>query len=145
MVAKGIDMTNRRSGRPLALAHTPAAIAADATPPTKPAMVLWGLMVGASLGPPAPRPPQVSSDRGAHVLVDVLRSLDAAGIEPGTLILLTAKGDLLRTMDAPPLADGRLRMPLPVASLANAAYILRITATAGEQSAEQWVAFRVAR
>lgn len=28
---------------------------------------------------------RVSSDRGAHVLVDVLRSLDAAGIEPGTL------------------------------------------------------------
>ena len=59
--------------------------------------------------------------------------------------LLTAKGDLLKSLDAPPLANGRLRMSLPVSSLANAAYILRITATAGEQSAEQWVAFRVAR
>jgi VWFA-related protein len=59
--------------------------------------------------------------------------------------LLTAKGDLLQTLSAPPLVSGRLRMTLPVSSLANAAYILRITATAGEQSAEQWVAFRVAR
>ena len=36
-------------------------------------------------------------------------------------------------------------MPLPVASLANSTYVLRIEATAGEQSTQQWVAFRIAR
>ena len=59
--------------------------------------------------------------------------------------LLNTKGDLLRTLDAPPLTSGRLRMPLPVSSLANGTYILRVAATAGEHAAEQWVAFRVAR
>lgn len=59
--------------------------------------------------------------------------------------LLNAKGDLLQTLAAPPPAGGRLRMLLPVASLANSTYVLRIDATAGEQSAQQWVAFRVAR
>jgi VWFA-related protein len=59
--------------------------------------------------------------------------------------LLNAKGDLLRTLDAPAIADGRVRMPLPVGSLANSTYVLRIEATAGEQTAQQWVAFRVFR
>jgi hypothetical protein len=36
-------------------------------------------------------------------------------------------------------------MPLPVSSLANSTYVLRIEATAGEQTSQQWVAFRVAR
>jgi hypothetical protein len=36
-------------------------------------------------------------------------------------------------------------MLLPVGSLANSTYVLRIDATAGEQSTQQWVAFRVAR
>ena len=40
--------------------------------------------------------------------------------------------------------DG-LRLPLPVSRLANSTYILRVTATAGEHSAEQWAACRVAR
>ena len=35
-------------------------------------------------------------------------------------------------------------MPLPVGSLANSTYVLKVEATLGEQSAEQWVAFRVA-
>ncbi|MEY4095498.1 MAG: hypothetical protein RLZZ53_2697, partial [Acidobacteriota bacterium] len=56
-----------------------------------------------------------------------------------------AKGDLLRTLDGPPLTNGKLRLPLPVGSLANSTYVLRVEATAGEQSAQQWVAFRVAR
>ena len=59
--------------------------------------------------------------------------------------LLNAKGDLLQTLAAPPPADGRLRMLLPVASLANSTYVLRVAATAGDQTAQQWVAFRVAR
>jgi len=59
--------------------------------------------------------------------------------------LLNAKGDLLRTLHAPPLANGRSRMALPVGSLANSTYVLRIEAAAGDESAQQWVAFRVAR
>jgi len=59
--------------------------------------------------------------------------------------LLNAKGDLLQTLPTPPPADGRLRMLLPVSSLANSTYVLRIEATAGEQSTQQWVAFRVVR
>ena len=62
-----------------------------------------------------------------------------------TVELLNAKGDLLRGLEVPPLAGGKLRMPLPVASLANSTYVLKIEATVGEHSAEQWVAFRVAR
>jgi len=59
--------------------------------------------------------------------------------------LLNSKGDLLVALDTPPLVDGKLRMQLPLSSLANSTYVLRITARAGEQTAEQWVAFRVAR
>jgi hypothetical protein len=45
----------------------------------------------------------------------------------------------------PALVNGRARMSLPVSSLANSTYVLRIEAAAGEQTAQQWVAFRVAR
>jgi len=40
--------------------------------------------------------------------------------------LLNAKGDLLRTLPASPPADGRLRLPIPITSLANSTYVLRI-------------------
>ena len=43
------------------------------------------------------------------------------------------------------LPTGDLRMPLPVASLANSTYVLRIEATAGDETTQQWIAFRVAR
>jgi VWFA-related protein len=59
--------------------------------------------------------------------------------------LLNAKGDRLQTLPTPPPADGRVRMPLPVSSLANSTYVLRIEATAGEQTSQQWIAFRIAR
>lgn len=58
--------------------------------------------------------------------------------------LLNAKGDVLKPLPAPELAGGRMRMVLPVGSLAPSTYILRVTATVGEQSAEQWAAFRLA-
>jgi VWFA-related protein len=68
------------------------------------------------------------------------------GLSPQIKVdLLNARGDVLRALDTPALADGRLRMTLPVASLANSTYVLRIEAAAGEQTAQQWVAFRVAR
>lgn len=59
--------------------------------------------------------------------------------------LLNAKGDLLRALDTPPLVSGRARVPLPVSSLANSTYVLRVAASAGDQTSQQWVAFRVAR
>ncbi len=39
--------------------------------------------------------------------------------------LLNAKGDLLRTLPASPPADGKLRMPIPITSLANSTYVLQ--------------------
>jgi hypothetical protein len=59
--------------------------------------------------------------------------------------LLNGSGGLLRALETPPLVDGKLRMPLTIASLANGTYVLKVTALLGEQTAEQWVAFRVAR
>ena len=59
--------------------------------------------------------------------------------------LLNAKGDFLQTLQTLNVTGGKTRMPLPVGSLANSTYVLRIEATAGDQSAQQWVAFRVQR
>ncbi len=59
--------------------------------------------------------------------------------------LLNAKGDVLRGLEVPPITGGKLRMALPVGSLANSTYVLKVEATLGELSAEQWVAFRIAR
>ena len=59
--------------------------------------------------------------------------------------LLNAKGDFLQTLQTLTVTGGKTRMPLPVGSLANSTYVLRVEATAGDQSAQQWVAFRVQR
>jgi hypothetical protein len=59
--------------------------------------------------------------------------------------LLNQKGDFLQTLHNVSLANGQIRLALPVSSLANSTYVLRLQATAGEQTAEQWVAFRVVR
>jgi VWFA-related protein len=59
--------------------------------------------------------------------------------------LLNAKGDFLQTLQTVALTGGQMRMPLPVSSLANSTYVLRVEATAGEQTSQQWVAFRVQR
>jgi hypothetical protein len=80
-----------------------------------------------------------------RVLID-LQVQAADGAAPQIKVdLLNGKGDLLKPLEPPALTDGRLRMPLPVASLANSTYVLRVEATAGEQSTQQWVAFRIAR
>ncbi|OFW40931.1 MAG: hypothetical protein A3J29_22805 [Acidobacteria bacterium RIFCSPLOWO2_12_FULL_67_14b] len=80
------------------------------------------------------------SDR---VLLEI--ECEAPGLTPAIKVeLLNAKGDLLRPLDAPPLADGKLRMTLAVSSLAPSTYVLKITATAGDHAAEQWAAFRIA-
>lgn len=80
-----------------------------------------------------------------RVLVEVECQSDSGTTPQIKVDLLNAKGDLLRTLDSPPLTNGRLRLPLPVSSLANSTYVLRVQATAGDQSAEQWVAFRISR
>ena len=68
------------------------------------------------------------------------------GVAPQVKVdLLNQKGDLLRALDAPVLQDGRGRITLPVNALANSTYVLRIEAAAGEQAAQQWVAFKVTR
>jgi hypothetical protein len=80
-----------------------------------------------------------------RVLVEIECQAPAGTTPQVKVELLNAKGDLLRALDTPPLVDGKMRMPLPVGSLANSTYVLRIEATAGDQAAQQWVAFRVAR
>lgn len=62
-----------------------------------------------------------------------------------TVDLLNAKGDTLRRLDMPPAPGNRFRMPVPVSSLANSTYVLKIEATTPNRVAQQWVAFRVAR
>jgi VWFA-related protein len=62
-----------------------------------------------------------------------------------TVDLLNAKGDTLRRLDTPPGAGTKFRMPLPVGSLANSTYVLKIEATTPTRVTEQWVAFRVTR
>jgi hypothetical protein len=80
-----------------------------------------------------------------RVMVDI-EVQAPSGVSPQLKVdLLNAKGDRLRGLDTPPLVDGKARMTVPVGSLANSTYVLRIEATAGEQSAQQWLAFRVAR
>lgn len=95
---------------------------------------------------PSPSP-TASARFGAteRVLVEVAVAAPAGETPVFKVDLLNAKGDVLRALDVPPPVNGRLRIPLPVSSLANSTYILRVAATAGEHSAEQWVAFRVAR
>lgn len=95
-----------------------------------------------------PSPSPTASTRfgpNDRVLVEIECAVPDGEAAQIKIDLLDAKGSPLRGLDAPPLANGRLRMPLPVASLANSTYILRVSATAGAHAAEQWVAFRVAR
>jgi hypothetical protein len=80
-----------------------------------------------------------------RVLVEIEAQAPAGTTPQIKVDLLNAKGELLRALDAPTLIDGRARMPLPVSSLANSTYVLRISAIAGEHAAEQWVAFRIQR
>ena len=78
-----------------------------------------------------------------RVLVEISASGEAS---PEIKVdLLNAKGDVLRALDVPPVTGNKVRMPLPVGALANSTYVLRVEATSGEHTSQQWVAFRVAR
>jgi VWFA-related protein len=95
---------------------------------------------------PEPSPTASTRFNGTdHVLVDIEYQALGGQTPEIKVDLLNAKGDLLRTLPASPPADGRVRLPLPLASLANSTYVLRVQASTGEQTAQQWVAFRVAR
>jgi len=80
-----------------------------------------------------------------RVMVDIEVQAPAGEAPTLKVELLNARGDVLRALDTPQLVDGRARMTLPVSSLANSTYVLRIEASAADQSAQQWVAFRIAR
>ncbi len=80
-----------------------------------------------------------------RVLVDINCAAPAGETPDLKIDLLNAQGDVLRALEAPRLADGHARLPVPVASLANSTYVLRIEARAGEHRAQQWIAFRVQR
>ncbi|MFA5910312.1 MAG: VWA domain-containing protein [Vicinamibacterales bacterium] len=95
---------------------------------------------------PAPSP-TAATRFGAteRVLVEIECAAPAGEAPQVKVELLNSMGGVLRALEAPPLTNGRLRLLLPVSSLGNGTYILRVTALSGEHSAEQWVAFRVAR
>ncbi len=80
-----------------------------------------------------------------RVLVELEARGEGADSPSLKVNLLNAKGDVLRALDVPPATGGRVRMTLPVGALANSTYLLRVEASAGEQTAQQWVAFRIAR
>jgi len=61
-----------------------------------------------------------------------------------TVELLNGKGERLRALDVPPAEAGRLRVAVPVGSLAASTYVLRVRASSGEHTAQQLAAFRVA-
>ena len=94
---------------------------------------------------PAPAPTASNRFRPTErVLVDV-ECYSGAGPPPDVKVdLLNGKGDVLRALEAPTVSSGRIRLSLPVGSLAPSVYVLRIQAILGEQSAQQLVAFRVA-
>jgi VWFA-related protein len=91
--------------------------------------------------------PTASTRFGAtdRVLVDIEYQALGGQTPQIKVDLLNAKGDFLQTLASPPPADGRVRMLLPVASLANSTYVLRIEAAAGDETTRQWVAFRIQR
>jgi VWFA-related protein len=80
-----------------------------------------------------------------RILVEIECQAPAGETPQIKIDLLNAKGDFLQTLQTVALTGGQMRMPLPVSSLANSTYVLRIEATAGDQTSQQWVAFRVAR
>jgi VWFA-related protein len=93
---------------------------------------------------PAPAPTAATRFRPSDRVLVEIECWTTPGTTPAIKIeLLNAKGDVLKPLPAPELADGRMRMVLPVGSLAPSTYVLKVTATVGEQSAEQWAAFRL--
>ena len=84
----------------------------------------------------------IATDR---VLLEIECQVPDEQVPVITVDLLNAKGDTLRRLETPAGAGSKFRMPLPISSLANSTYVLKIEATTPTRVAEQWVAFRVAR
>jgi VWFA-related protein len=81
--------------------------------------------------------------RTDRVQVD-LQIVTAPGVDADvTAELLNADGQVLVPLPVPALEDGTARFELPISSLAQSTYILRLRAKAGAYEAEQHDAFRV--
>jgi len=84
--------------------------------------------------------------RTDRVLVDVqIRSPRPGDPVDFSAHVQTREGRELSALPVPELQNGRVRFELPVGSLGQGTYILRLQAKVGAQEAEQNVAFRVAR
>ncbi|MFP5379204.1 MAG: VWA domain-containing protein [Vicinamibacteria bacterium] len=81
--------------------------------------------------------------RTDRVLVEVAPFAGTGAPPELTAELLNADGKSLVEFPVPPLENGAVRFELPVASLAQATYVLRIVARSGEHEAEQRDAFRI--
>jgi len=78
-----------------------------------------------------------------RVFLDVT-AYPAAGETPAvTVELLGSQGASLVTLPVPALDAGRARVELPVRSLAQGTYVVRVRATLGDQAVERLEAFRV--
>jgi hypothetical protein len=93
-----------------------------------------------------PHPSPVATRDFRHtdrVLVEV--DVYAEGVEPPavTVELLGETGQPLAALPVPPLSGGTARIELPVASLANGTYLLRVRARSGERLVEHLDAFHV--
>ncbi|MGE0042454.1 MAG: VWA domain-containing protein [Vicinamibacterales bacterium] len=82
--------------------------------------------------------------RTDRVLVDLQAYGEGAAGATLTAELLNEGGDKLAELEMPPAEDGHARLELPLRNLAPALYVIRVHATAGEQTAERLEAFRVA-
>jgi len=93
---------------------------------------------------PAPSPTATRRFRRTdRVLVDI-EVVTAPGVPVDVITeLLNTEGTVLAPLPAPPVADGILRLELPLSSLAQGTYLLRISAAAGEERVQQHDAFRI--
>jgi VWFA-related protein len=93
---------------------------------------------------PSPTPAAARRFRRTdRVLVEVHVVTAPGATADVTADLLNADGQALVPLPVPALEDGQARFELPVSSLAQSTYILRVRARAGESEVEQHDAFRI--
>ncbi len=81
--------------------------------------------------------------RTDRVLVEVAAMAGSGAAVEVTADLLNAEGQALVALPVPPLEGGTARLELPVSSLAQSTYILRLRVVTGEYEVEQHDAFRI--
>jgi VWFA-related protein len=67
----------------------------------------------------------------------------AAGAPAATAHILSREGKELTALPLPEILDGKLKFELPVSSLGQGTYLLRLRLTSGDQAAEQTTAFQI--